>query len=643
MKVIKKALCVVFVIIICLCSSCSKIDVEENILKVGVLGLNGNYSPLYAQSEADKSVMSQIYQSIQRRISDNSLVNNCGGISYEYVGDNQVKYTVSIRDDLVFSDGNKVTIDDIIFFYHLIADATYDGVYSDWYLNDIVGLKEYYFDSNNYIDEISSIENIISSEYTATNISKEDYVEFLVATELSGRFNESVSPSGKPWSEYFDLWGYSAEFALLGAKPDRNALLKMAAESEAENNPLSYSPEAWFREQLYAEYVADNYSDGINVNSISGISKINDYSCSILFNSRNINAVSQVNAFIVSEDYYSLEYVKGQGKRLRELSSSAVSSGAYVISSVEDNELVLKQNEFYSEPVGFNTVKFIDYSNSEKKLYQAFLDGEIDVAKTTASSRLISSLDPEKHKYYVSDCDYYVSLFANPLALDYSQRKSLLGLCDVNELLNLEFGSYYNALFMPLSVRFPEYPENISEPVYSRSAFTAHKLAHGAPINNIDLYYSGSEADIEYVVIENYKQTLLKDDINLIVHLTDEAGVDKAIKSGDADLWVEKIYDGPTCDKFDYFNSAGLYNKTLLASEQIDALTQTVRSSVGFADRSAIIAELLNLVMNEAVEFPIYQLQDITLYNLSVISPLNFNENFNYDGYNYALWMLKSN
>ena len=624
-----------------LTASCSRIDVEETLLRIGVDGIEGNFSPLYAESEADKKIMSQIYQPIQRRLADNSLVNNCGGISYEYVGENQVKYTVTVRDDLVFSDGTKVTIDDVIFFYHLIADATYDGVYSDWYLNDIVGLKEYYFDSQNYLREITSIENIISSEYTATTISPEDYADYLVATELDGKFNEASSPSGKPWKEYFEVWGFSSEFAALGAKPDKSELLKLAAKSEAENNPLSYSPEVWYREQLYSEYTADNYSDGVDVTEISGIQKINDYSCSILFNSRNINAVSQVNAFIISEEYYSVEYIKGQGGKLKELSSAACGSGAYVFESFENGEVKLTSNKNYPESVDFSSLRFVDYKDSPKTLAQAFFDGEVDVTQTVATSNVISQLSPETHKHFISSADYYISLFANSLTLDYSQRKSLLGLCDVNEFLNSQFGSYYNALYMPLSVRFSEYPSSVAEPYYTRSAFTAHKLAQGASIANIDLYYAGSENDFEYKVLEAYKRKLAEDEIVLNIYLTDTDGLEKAIKNGSADLWLERINDGSTCDKYDYFNSNGSKNKTFLASDQIDALTETLRSSVGFSEKAAITHELLKLVMEEAVEFPVYQLQNITLFNLEVISSATF-DSFNYDGYDFALSKMKS-
>ena len=45
---------------------------------------------------------------------------------------------------MFYSDGTHVTVDDLIFFYHFIADASYNGAYSDWYLNNIEGLSAVY-------------------------------------------------------------------------------------------------------------------------------------------------------------------------------------------------------------------------------------------------------------------------------------------------------------------------------------------------------------------------------------------------------------------------------------------------------------------------------------------------------------------
>ena len=140
---VKRLISILLVAAIIILPSCSgKFSSDDSELVIGVEDITAEFNPLYAVNESDKAISSQIFSTVQRMNSHNALVNYCGGISYELIGENQVKYTVTLRDDLFFSDGTNVTIDDLIFFYHLMSDATYDGVYSDWHLNDIVGLNE---------------------------------------------------------------------------------------------------------------------------------------------------------------------------------------------------------------------------------------------------------------------------------------------------------------------------------------------------------------------------------------------------------------------------------------------------------------------------------------------------------------------
>lgn len=188
-RILRTAAVILLCLAVVLTSGCRAVkSIKTKQLKVGVEGIEGVFNPFYAESEADKQINSQIFLPIQRRTGDNRLVNLCGGISYEYSGTTGVKYTVTIRDDMFFSDGKPVTIDDVIFFYYFIADATYDGVYSDWYLNDIVGLKEYYFDDKNYQSSIENIEERVAANYTVKTIETADYIEYLVATGIEGRF-----------------------------------------------------------------------------------------------------------------------------------------------------------------------------------------------------------------------------------------------------------------------------------------------------------------------------------------------------------------------------------------------------------------------------------------------------------------------
>ena len=120
------------------------------------------------------------------------------------------------------------------------------GVYSDWYLNDIVGLKEYYFDDKNYQSSIENIEERVAANYTVKTIETADYIEYLVATGIEGRFNgdmNSASPTGASWRDYASKLGYSEALSDLGASPSESQVMRLIARVEAETNPLSYDPE----------------------------------------------------------------------------------------------------------------------------------------------------------------------------------------------------------------------------------------------------------------------------------------------------------------------------------------------------------------------------------------------------------------
>ena len=114
---IKSAVALLAVLAILL-SSCGKSGSKENTLKIATGKITGNFNPFYATEEGDRAVNSQVFRTIQKTGKNNKLINSVGSISYEYTGESKTKYTVTIRDDLKFSDGRGVTIDDVIFFYY---------------------------------------------------------------------------------------------------------------------------------------------------------------------------------------------------------------------------------------------------------------------------------------------------------------------------------------------------------------------------------------------------------------------------------------------------------------------------------------------------------------------------------------------
>ncbi len=628
------------------CSSFKGLTVNNTELKIGVEGISGVFNPFYAESDADKTIVAQTARPIQRVASDNTLVNHSGGITYEFSGEDSIKYTVSIKNDMKFSDGTNITIDDVIFFYHFISDASYNGTYKDWYLNDIEGLKEYYFDDKNYKTSITNIENTVNEKYTLSAISSEDFIKYLTETEIEGRFDgniNSVCHTGATWKEYIEKLGYTEALNDLGKKPTKEKLLNLIAGVEAENNPHSYNPESWYREKLYKSYIEKNYSDGIDVTEISGIKKINDYTCTVIFNSKNINAVSQLNALLVSKNHYSAEYVKGDAEKVKGISGiSAVSSGPYIITEHDKGKTVAISNEYYTDAkCSFNKLEFIE--TSSENAAKDVASGKIDVVSVQASSSVINSLSDKPVTYLITNQNRYTTAFFNSRTLETSVRMGLIGLLSVNSVLEKEIGSYYTNLISPISIRFSEYPSKITTPYYSETAFSAYKSFTDNFVKEITAYCCNGENSLEYKVLEAYKDILAKNEITLKIVVSDEAELRNAIVSGKADMWLETVYDGSTCDKYEYYNSLGKMNYTAVNSENIDSMTSSIRSSIGFSDKKQMTETLMKYVMEQAIECPVYQLQTVTVYNTDTVDPDSLVGFDNYDGFTYLIPYLEEN
>lgn len=646
MKTAKSVLIIFLCFLITVLSGCGNLknfNARKTELKIGVEGFEGNYNPFYAESSGDLEVVRQMFRPIQIKGTDNSFINYGGSISYEFVGDKQVKYTVSINDNMKFSDGTHITIDDVLSYYHFISDATYDGTYKDWYLNDIVGIKEYYYDDVKYAEAVAEIENTVSEKYSAENITAADLTKYLVDSEIAGKFKgiDSERTAGVTWKKYLTDSGYSKDVEEVSKKPSDDAWLKLAAKAEAEMNSEAYNAAPWYRSVLMNKYLKDNYADGTDVTEISGIRKVNDYTCTILFNSRNINAISQINAFIIPKNCYITDYVKGSAEKIKEMTSFSIGSGPYIIAEQAETEVRMSRNDFYEEECGFGSVRFIDLAASGANPAESVASGKVDVICTDINLEKMDKLKDAPVQHFVNDCDYYISMFYNSRTLDESARKALISVCDPKNAVDGLVGSYYTSILSPISIKFPEYPQNAENVALSAESFILYKKASQTPFERFTAYYAGSESDLEYTFLITYKDILSKKGVELDLVCTDRETMNAAIRSGKADIWLDRVYDGPTCDKYDYFHSRGSKNLAGINVPGIDALTVQIRTGVGLVNKTELTKNLMKLVMEQFVEQPLYQLQYMTVYNTETVSPESFAEPNPSDGFTYYIPYLK--
>ncbi len=130
-------------------------------LVIGCGKLNKKFNPFTAKSEDDKQAVSltQLYlvssdrqgQVIYKGI--DGEVKTYNGNNYTYYGPadidvkynkrkDETRYTISLRDDLRFSDGEQITIDDVVFTMYVLCDKDYKGSYKLGKQN-IKGLLKY--------------------------------------------------------------------------------------------------------------------------------------------------------------------------------------------------------------------------------------------------------------------------------------------------------------------------------------------------------------------------------------------------------------------------------------------------------------------------------------------------------------------
>lgn len=121
---------------------------------------NQKFSPFFAKTSYDTEAQAMTQVALMNIDREGSPVlkgiegekRSYNGKEYTYKGisdievvqnsDGTVDYNITLRKDIKFSDGEPLTIDDVIFNMYVLADPTYDGS-SSFYTLPIEGLEEY--------------------------------------------------------------------------------------------------------------------------------------------------------------------------------------------------------------------------------------------------------------------------------------------------------------------------------------------------------------------------------------------------------------------------------------------------------------------------------------------------------------------
>ena len=355
----------------------------DDTLVVAMTGLEGKFSPFFATSAQDNDIMSlnqlvlfgtdRMGEMVLNGIEGETRAYN--GTDYTYYGpadcvvtenaDGTVTYDITMRDDLVFSDGEPVTIDDVIFSIYVYLDPTYDGA-TTWYSLPIEGMEAY--------------RSGMSTKSSLIAAAGEDNTDFTYWTEEEQTaFWAAVNDGGVKFAQeivdYCVANGQAADSNDVATAAANWAYEGLAADATAKDFFMAIGNNYnWNFSQMEAETAGSALSDlipedvynmgtegvttGESAPNVSGIVKTGDYSMTITTTELSNSMVYQLQIPVAPLHYYGEEslydydnnmfgFTKGDLSHVRSVTSAPLGGGAYTFNSYENGTVYMDANPLY--------------------------------------------------------------------------------------------------------------------------------------------------------------------------------------------------------------------------------------------------------------------------------------------------------
>ena len=433
MKSTKKILALLLAAVMCMglfvgCGGGNDAD-DDTPLVVGYSPFSGKFSPFFSETAYDQDVWAitslgllssdRTGAIIEKGIDGTTVPYN--GKDYTYYGpadleivenaDGTVDYKFKLREDIKFSDGEPLTIDDVIFSMYTYADPTYDGSTTLFSL-PIKGMDEYRagMDSRGNVIFAAGSEGYVANDlyteeqYNAfwdyyNNKAGADFAKEICDYCISKGYNastDSVAACAANWGfELAEDADYQAFWeAIVAAYPS----VDEAVATESAGSDLCQLTIA----ALQGEYV-NGVKTGESADNISGIVKTGDYSMTVTLTEIDATAIYQFSLAISPLHYYGdkakfdydnnkFGFDKGDLSVARAKISTPLGAGPYKFDKYEDGVVYFTANENYY--LGEPKTKKLNYKQclTDDDKLNGVTTGTIDITDPTFSTDNINAI-----------------------------------------------------------------------------------------------------------------------------------------------------------------------------------------------------------------------------------------------------------
>ena len=354
----------------------------DGTIVIAETGFEGKFSPFFAASAPDQDAhaLTQVVllnadrrgEIIMHGIEGETRSYN--GTDYTYYGladcevtendDGTVTYAITLRDDVTFSDGTPMTIDDVIFSMYVYMDPTYDGS-ATFYSVPIVGIDEYRGGMDTRMNVILAAG---PDGYEANDLyTEEQYNTFWAAFQTAGeKFAQSIADyvmenyGAADFAAAVAMWGYEAN--------DAAELWSKIVETygyDLSDDGINKEVATTSITDFIAEEIGDTWNDyivgvktGESADHVEGIVKTGDYSMTLTTTELSTTMIYQLQMPIAPLHYYgdeslydydnnSFGFAKGDLSSVRAKTSAPMGAGMFTFSKYSDGVVYLDANPSY--------------------------------------------------------------------------------------------------------------------------------------------------------------------------------------------------------------------------------------------------------------------------------------------------------
>ncbi len=511
-------------------------------LVVGYSPFSSKFSPFFAETAYDQDVASMTQISllttdrvgtvIYKGIDGETIPYN--GTDYTYYGpadlevtenaDGTVFYDFTLRDDLVFSDGEPVTVDDIIFNMYVLCDPTYDGS-STLYSQPIEGMEEYRSGMDTLFNLIQAAgpDNTDFTLWTeeqqtaffdaankATVAMAQEIVDYCKAAGYNAE-DDSVSACAANWGFEVPEDGTVEDFADILIEAYGGDYVEMFSVENA-GSTLSDLMEN------YDEYTV-GVKTGDSAPNITGIQKTGDNTLRVVATKVDASMIYQLGINIAPMHYYgdaslydydnnSFGFPKGDLSSVREKTTEPLGAGAYKFVKFENGVVSFEANETYYK--GAPKTKYIQFREmQDKDKLNGVVTGTVDITDPSFSMEIEGQIKDANGgelngsvitTSLVDNLGYgYIGINAVNVSVDGKPES------DASKNLRKAFATIFSVYRdVAIDSYYGEFASVINYPISNTSwaapqpADSDYRLAFSVDVNGEDIYTSDMNADAKY-------------------------------------------------------------------------------------------------------------------------------------------------